>query len=136
MPRRRAKNRHEWAIEDLRDLESFFQKPMFGCEAVYLHGRMMLVLADRKPPWRGVLFPTSREHHAAICADFPALAPHPVLGKWLYLPERHDDFEDIVREAVDCMIDNDPRFGVEPGAPRKRKKKSPQRTQRSQRQGI
>lgn len=124
MPRKRARNRHEWAIEDLRELETFLQKPMFGCEAVYLHGRMVLVLADRKPPWRGVLFPTDRDRHAAILAEFPALSPHQVLGKWLYLPERHDDFEEVLTQIIDCIAAGDQRFGVEPGAPRKRKKQA------------
>lgn len=123
MARKKRSNALQWVVEELAESDSYFQKAMFGCEAIYLHGRMMVVLADRgKPDWQGVLLPTAREQHAAIIADFPALAPHGVLGKWLYLPERHDEFEEIIPEVMACIAEGDSRFGVEPGAPRKRKK--------------
>jgi len=93
-------------------------KPMFGCLACYLHGRLMLVLADRREPWRGVLVPTASEHHAALRAELPALRVHPVLGKWLRLPESADDFEDAAARLVTLAAADDPRLGVEPG-PRK-----------------
>lgn len=38
----------------------------------------------------------------------------PPLGKWLYLPESGDDFEDATHALVECIVTNDPRIGVEP----------------------
>ena len=106
-------------LDEVDGLGSFLE-----LEAVYLHGRMMVVLAARpKPPWQGVLLPLEREHHASILEEFPALSPHPVLPKWLYLPERHDEFEEVVTQIVACIAEDDPRFGIEPRPPRKRKKK-------------
>lgn len=124
MARKRKPHPLRWVVEDLTEDDSYYQKPMFGCEAVYLHGRMMVVLAARpRPPWQGVLLPLEREHHASILEEFPVLAPHPVLPKWLYLPERHDEFEEVVTQIAERIAANDPRFGIEPRAPRKRKRK-------------
>lgn len=93
---------------------SLLVKPMFGCLACYVHGRLMLVLADRRPPWRGVLVPTRREHHAALRAELRALAVHPVLAKWLHVRESAADFESVVGRLVVLAASDDPRLGVEP----------------------
>lgn len=113
-----AKKPHplQWLAEPLEEEPSFVQRAMFGCQACYLDGRLVLVLAMRpKGPWRGVLVPTDRERRPAILAEFPALKPHPVLPKWLYLPEAMDEFEEIGMEIVERILAGDERFGVEPG---------------------
>jgi hypothetical protein len=92
---------------------------MFGCVACYAHGRLMLALADGKPPWNGVLVATSREHHGALRALVPVLRVHPVLGKWLYLPGGEDGFEREARRLAALARTDDPRIGVEP-TPRRR----------------
>ena len=123
--RRKVKNSLLWLLEPLEGEQDYMQRPMFGCLAAYLHGRLMAVIADREPPFNGLLVPTSRELHASIIKDFPALVEHPILGKWLYIPTDHDDFESIATEVVELMLDGDPRFGVEPkekGKAKKRKK--------------
>lgn len=101
-------------VEALADEPSLLVKSMFGCVACYAHGRLMLVLADRRPPWRGVLVPTRHEHHAALRAEIHALAVHPVLGKWLHVPEAGDEFEDAVGRVVALAAAGDARVGVEP----------------------
>jgi hypothetical protein len=111
---RLARHRFGWLAEPMADEPSFVLRPMFGCLACYLHGRLVLVLADRRPPWRGLLVPTAREAHAALRADFPALEPHPVLPKWLFLPEGTDDLETIGAALVERALADDPRLGVEP----------------------
>jgi len=40
--------------------------------------------------------------------------PHPVLGKWLYLPARHDDFERLAVDLANRIARGDPRLGIEP----------------------
>jgi hypothetical protein len=99
---------------------SFVLRPMFGCLACYLHGRLVVLLADRRPPWRGVLFPTERDAHRPLRSEFPALAPHPVLGKWLFLADGTDDLESVGAALVGRAIANDPRLGVEPKPKRRR----------------
>ena len=35
-----------WVVESLMEVPSYLAKPMFGCIGIYLHGRLMLVLAS------------------------------------------------------------------------------------------
>lgn len=104
----------EWVIEPLTDEPGYFEKPMFGALACYLHGRLMLVLASRGEPWRGLLLPTEKDMHPSLMQEFSPLNPHPVLGKWLYLPMSDEDFETVAVEIVELILSNDPRIGVEP----------------------
>lgn len=104
-----------WLAEPLRDDPSYLDKAMFGGRAVHFAGRLVLLLYAKGEPWRGVLVPTEREHHAALIADFPALAPHEVLPKWLYLPERAESFEADAQRLVSLIRRLDPRIGVLPG---------------------
>lgn len=113
---RLRRHRYGALVERLRSEASFLVKPMFGCLACYVHGRLMLVLADRRPPWRGVLVPTAREHQAALRAEVRSLTVHPVLGKWLCLSEAAADFEDAAERLVALAAAADPRLGVEPTA--------------------
>ena len=104
------------AVESLTREESLVTRAMFGCLACYVRGRLVLVLADRDPPWDGVLVPTGREHHDALRALVPALRVHPVLGKWLYLAAAEDAFEREARHLAELARADDPRVGVEPTA--------------------
>jgi hypothetical protein len=110
----RRSNRHSWLLEALLELPECVVRPMFGCQACYFNGLLVLVLADSEEPWRGVLVPVERENQAAIIRDFPALAPHPVLPKWLYLPEACASFEGDAQRLVERIRRLDPRFGVLP----------------------
>ena len=40
--------------------------------------------------------------------------PHPVLPKWLYLPESADGFERMAEKLVQLVRRRDPRIGVAP----------------------
>jgi hypothetical protein len=104
---------------------------MFGTKAAYLDGRLHLCFCANEEPWRGVLVCTERAHHASLQAEFPTLASHPILGKWLYLSEEHDDFESTARRHVALVRRRDPRFGILP-QPKKRRQSStpPQRRKR------
>ena len=119
-------NHLKWLAEPLEDEPSLIRKPMFGALAYYLRGKLVLVLSDRMPPWKGVLLPTEREFHPALISDFPALAPHPILGKWLYLPVDSEDFESIAADIVQAISEGDPRIGVEP-KPKKKKRSGKKR---------
>lgn len=116
-PTLRRINRHLWLVEPLEEDPTFLLKSMFGGKAVYLHGRFVLYLADNEEPWRGVLVPTEREHQPSLMADRPALAPHSVLPKWLYLPESGDAFESDAQWLVQRARLGDERIGILP-APR------------------
>ncbi len=109
----------QWVCEPLSEEASYFDKPMFGCRACYVHGKLVMVLASGEEPWNGVLVPTERSQHTSLCADFPGLSAHAVLGKWLYLSCANDEFEERSRAVVRAILDRDPRIGVEPGKRRR-----------------
>jgi hypothetical protein len=102
---------------------------MFGGLAAYLHERQMLVLVEPTKTgrwkWHGVLVCTGHDHHASIQTDFPALLPHRVLRKWLYIDSAHQDFESTIEAVAKRMVRNDRRFGIVPTSakPTGRKKK-------------
>jgi hypothetical protein len=103
-----------WIVEPLMEVPSYLEKPMFGCLAIYVHGRLSLLLASGEEPWNGLLIPTGHQFHESIRQDFSNVVQHPVLKKWLYLPEASDDFEAVSSDIVEIIRMNDPRFGVEP----------------------
>ena len=71
-----------------------------------------------------MLIPTEHQFHAAIMKDFRDVVQHPVLKKWLYLPEASEDFETEAMAIVEEIRMNDPRFGVEPRERKSRKRKA------------
>ena len=80
-------HRYQWLWEPLETDPGFVLRAMFGAKTVYLDGKLVAGFVAKEEPWRGLLVCTERAHHAALTADFPELTPHPVLPKWLYLPE-------------------------------------------------
>jgi hypothetical protein len=112
-------NPHAWLWEPMEDDATFVLGSMFGTRVAYLDGLLMLCFATKEEPWRGILVCTDRTHHASLLAEFPALAPHPILGKWLYLPESADDFERVGGQLVDRALRRDPRIGIVPGRRKK-----------------
>lgn len=120
----KAVHPYSWLWEPLAQDPSFVLRSMFGAKAVYLDGKIALCFCARQEPWRGVLVCTSNENHASLLAEFPALKPHPILPKWLYLPEHSDVFESLGEKLVALARRRDPRIGVTP-KPKKRKRVQP-----------
>jgi hypothetical protein len=114
--RKRIRKQHPllWVVESLMEESSYLEKSMFGCLAIYLHGRLMLVLASGEEPWDGLLIPTEHQSHDAILKEFRDVIQHSILKKWLYLPEATEDFETVASDIVEAVRMNDQRFGVEP----------------------
>jgi hypothetical protein len=112
-----------WVVEPIMDEPSYIERAWFGCRAVYLHGLMVLVLCSGEEPWNGLLIPTEKEFHQDIMQDFNGMVQHPVLKKWLYLPENSEDFETVSSEIVEAIKMGDQKFGIEPKERRSRKRK-------------
>jgi len=123
-PRVRQPHRYEWLWESLEMDATFVLRSMFGAKDASLDGKLMLCFSADEEPWRGVLVCTDRPHHPALLAEFAALAPHPVLPKWLYLPESADQFEDLAVRLVTLARRRDPRLGVLP-KPRQARRTKP-----------
>lgn len=115
----RVVHRHAWLWEPMERDPRFLLRAMFGAKAAYLDGKLMLCFCAGGEPWRGLLVCTDRAHHASLRADFSVLAPHPILPKWLYLPEAADEFERTAHRLVALALHRDPRLGVSP-RPRRR----------------
>lgn len=121
-PRIRAKpvHPHQWLWEPLERDPAFVLRSMFGAKAVYLDGKLMLCFTSGEEPWHGLLVCTDQARQAALQADFPALVPHRILPKWLYLSEDSDAFDRNAARLVALARARDPRIGVVP-APKKRR---------------
>lgn len=120
----RAVHRHAWLWEPLETDPTFVLRPMFGTKAVYLDGRLVLCFSTGSDLWCGLLVATEQGHHASLCAEFPSLTPHRVIGKWLHLPESLDEFERVAMQVVKLVRRRDPRIGVVPTGPRVGRKPS------------
>jgi hypothetical protein len=107
---------NEWIVEVFE--KHAFTKRMFGVLAVFLFGRMMMVLVEPTKTgrwkWHGVLICTEHAQQPSILEEFPQLAPHDILKKWLYIDSRHEDFEQTMEHAAKAIARDDQRFGIHP----------------------
>jgi len=117
---------YAWLWEPLEDDAGFFLRPMFGGKAVYVDGRLALYFCAKEEPWRGVCVCMEREHQASLMAEFPALAPHEILPKWLYLSEAEDCFEPVAEKLVALAKRRDARIGIAGKTRSRRKSENPE----------
>jgi hypothetical protein len=112
----RAQRIHSYAYlwEPLEKEPSFVVRPMFGTRAVYLHGRIVLCFSERPTPWNGVLVATEQSHQASLIQELPALVPHSVLPKWLFLSADAPGFDRTAERLIRLVSTRDPRIGVVP----------------------
>jgi hypothetical protein len=115
----RARPPHEFVLEALASLRPH-TNPMFGCLAVYVGEKIVLILRDsaRNPHDNGVWLATTVEHHESLRRDFPNMRSIPVLGKdvtgWQVLPAEAPDFEEAALRACELIAAGDPRIGKVP----------------------
>jgi hypothetical protein len=116
---------HEFVLEALFPI-SPRTNPMFGCLAVYVKEKIVLVLRDspRYPEDNGVWIATTKEHHESLRREFPNMRSVGVLGKdvtgWQILPVSAPDFEESAIHACELILARDPRIGKVP-TPRRRR---------------
>jgi hypothetical protein len=119
----KAEHPLQWLAEPLLDEPTFVLKAWFGGRTIMLHGRHQLFLTTQGEPWQGVLVCTYHEQQESLRAEVKSLQPHPVLGKWLYLPEASESFERDAKRLVQLVRARDPRIGVLPSPKKKKAKK-------------
>jgi len=99
-------------------------RPMFGCLAVYVKEKIVLILRDKRDGTQdnGVWLATTVEHHESLRREFPNMRSIRVLGKkvtgWQVLPADAPDFEEAALRACELIIAGDPRIGKIPGTRR------------------
>jgi hypothetical protein len=121
--KRRKAVPYEFVLEAIASL-SPYTKPMFGCTAVYVGDKIVLILREKPSHTadNGVWLATTEEHHASLRREFPHMRSIGVLGKpitgWQILPADSPDFEQSAVHACELVLAGDPRIGKIPGARR------------------
>ena len=111
---------HEFVLEAIASL-SPYTRPMFGCLAVYVRDRIVLILRDKPTSAadNGVWLATTEEHHSSLRREFPNMRSVRVLRKpvtdWQVLPADAPDFEATALRACELLLAGDPRIGRVPG---------------------
>jgi hypothetical protein len=129
-PVTRVKKRqsHSFVLEALEALcpET---RPMFGCLAVYVGPKIVLILRDKPgtDPDNGIWLATTEEHHESLRHEFPHMRSIQVFGKavsgWQVIPIDSPDFESAALRACELIADGDPRIGKVPKPKRRRSAK-------------
>jgi hypothetical protein len=110
---------HEFVLDALAPL-SPVTRPMFGCLAVYVEEKIVLILRDR-PDYRadnGVWIATTAEHHESLRRELPRMRSIRLFGQpvthWQVLPAGSSDFEAAALHACGLIRAGDPRIGKVP----------------------
>lgn len=115
-----------WLAEPLENRVGFNYRRMFGADACYLEGKLVLVFSEGDEPWNGMMVPADKDNHSMILEQYPQLINHEILPKWLYLSSDHEQFEELGKEIVTLILEGDSRFGTIPKPKIKKRKKCKQ----------
>lgn len=116
---------------------------MFGCLAVYIEDKIVVILRDRADSAKdnGVWLATTSEHHQSLQRDFPSMRSIELFGQetthWQLLPEDAPDFEEAALRACAFISAGDPRIGKTPkkrAKPRAAEQQLPKRSRATRRQ--
>ena len=110
---------YEFVLDALAPL-SPDTRPMFGCLAVYVGEKIVLILRDKATYAKdnGVWLATTPDNHQSLRREFPNMRSIGLLGKkvtgWQVLPASAEDFESAAMRACDLVLAGDPRIGKIP----------------------
>src|SRR5215469_6263244 len=120
-PKQRKPIPHAFVLDAISTL-SPYTRPMFGCLAIYVKDKIVLILRDKSKNTadNGVWLATTQEHHQSLRREFPNMRSIQVLGQrvtgWQVLPVDAPDFESSALRACELVLAGDPRIGKVPGA--------------------
>jgi hypothetical protein len=110
---------HEFVLEALAAL-SPRTRLMFGCIAVYVEEKVVLMLRERAEgdSDNGVWLATTEVHHESLRREFPNMRSIQIFRKkvtgWQVLPVDAPDFEEASLRACELIAAKDPRIGKVP----------------------
>ena len=136
--KQRKKIPYEFVLDALGEL-SPWTRPMFGCLAIYVGDKIVLILQEKPGSSRdnGVWLATTVYHHASLKREFPNMRSIGVFGKdvtgWQVLPADATDFEEAAIHACELVIAGDPRIGKIPRSRRTPSAKPPGKSRASKR---
>ena len=120
---------HEFVLEALTSLAPE-TRPMFGCLAVYVGEKIVLILRDKanETSDNGVWLATTEDHHESLRREFPRMRSIQAFGSkvtgWQVLPAGAPDFEEAALRACELIAARDPRIGKVPVRKRRAGKRS------------
>jgi hypothetical protein len=121
LPKHRKPIPHAFVLDAISTL-SPYTRPMFGCLAIYVKDKIVLILRDKPKNTadNGVWLATTEEHHQSLRHEFPNMRSIQLPGKpitgWQVLPVDAPDFESSALRACELVLAGDPRIGKVPGA--------------------
>jgi hypothetical protein len=121
LPKQRKPIPHAFVLDAISTL-SPYTRLMFGCLAIYVRDKIVLILRDKPKSTadNGVWLATTQEHHQSLRREFPNMRSIQVLGKritgWQVLPVDAPDFESAALRACELVLAGDARIGKIPGA--------------------
>ena len=107
---------YDFVLDEILSL-SPVTRPMFGCIAVYVEDKIVLILRDKPKSSadNGIWLATAVEHHESLRREFPKMRSIRVFGKkptqWQVLPADDPDFEAAAMRACKLILARDPRIG-------------------------
>ena len=119
----------DFVLDHLFSMEPIV-KPMFGCHAIYVGEKIMLILRNREDHQdsNGIWIATRSEHHASLRKEFPLMRSIAVLSEgkgetgWQMIGTDNDDFETSAIKLCDMIVRADERIGRVPKAKKKKNK--------------
>ncbi len=114
---------HEFVLDAISELLPT-TRPMFGCLAVYVADKIVLILRDKPGATadNGVWLATTEEHHDSLRHEFPNMRSIQLFGKkvtgWQVLPADSPDFEEAALRACELVVARDSRIGKVPATRR------------------
>jgi hypothetical protein len=109
LPKQRKPIPHAFVLDAISTL-SPYTRPMFGCLAIYVKDKIVLILRDKPKSTadNGVWLATTQEHHQSLRREFPNMRSIQVLGKrvtgWQVLPVDAPDFESAALRACELVL--------------------------------
>ena len=123
---------HEFVLDAIAEL-SPMTRPMFGCTAIYIGEKIVLILREKPTHTadNGVWLATTHEHHDSLRREFPSMRSIQLLGEkitsWQVLPSDSPAFEQAAMRACELVLARDPRIGKIPKSRQARKPKPSRR---------
>lgn len=112
-------------FEELSQFDSFYFQKFFRGLSIYCFGRAVAYISNRPGDrsfrgknyrieiWNGCLIPTIRDHHAELLRSIKGTVVHPVIEKWLYLPQHSEHFEDSMVQIVNMIKGKSLLIGID-----------------------
>jgi hypothetical protein len=112
-------------FEELSVHNSFYFKKFFRGLSIYYLGQAVAYISNRPGDrsfrgknyrieiWNGCLIPTNREYQAELLRAIKGTVVHPVIKKWLYLPQNSEHFEDSMVQLVSMIKNKNSLIGIE-----------------------